>query len=175
MLKPALKRLLPALLLLPLLVLLWQWPVLAQPPAVDCDLDLDQDFLREEFDAALAQDDLLEGLREFRQFLTALDADCRGKAFSREEDGANPVLGPINFDNGVWRATFTTGRFGAVTFDVLNGDCDFERTELLFNVFEGEATEGAQQRFRTDGQCQALISVSNTSGDWALQFEFLRR
>jgi hypothetical protein len=150
-------------------------PATAQQSDVDCDIDLDKSFIQTQFDEAVSGDDLLEGLREFRMFLTALDADCRGKAFSREQDGANPVLGPINFENGVWRATFTTERFGAVGFETLEGDCDTERTELLFNVFEGEAAEGVQERFRTDGQCQALINISNTSGDWTLTFELIRR
>jgi hypothetical protein len=150
-------------------------PATAQNDDVDCDLDLDKSFIQDKFDEAIASDDLLEGMREFRMFLTALDADCRGKSFSREQDGANPVLGPINFENGVWRDTFTTERYGAVGFERLEGDCDLERTELLFNVFEGEAVEGVQERFGTEGQCQALINISNTSGDWSLVFELIRR
>src|SRR5688572_10745675 len=114
-------------------------PATAQQSDADCAIDLDESFIHTEFDDAVSGDDLLEGLREFRMCLTALDADCRGKAFSREQDGTNPVLGPINFENGVWRATFTTERFGAVGFETLEGDCDAERTGLVFNVFEGEA------------------------------------
>lgn len=162
-------------LLLPVLLVVALLPATAQDADVDCDIDLDKSFIQDKFDEAVNGDDLLEGLREFRLFLTALDADCRGKSFSREQDGANPVLGPINFENGVWRGTLTTERYGAVGFETLEGDCDTERTEVLFNVFEGEAKDGVQQRFRTDGQCQALINISNTSGDWTLIFELIRR
>jgi len=162
---------------LPLLVLAIAalLPAAAQEPDVDCEIDLDKSYIQDKFDEAVNSDDLLEGLREFRMFLTMLDADCRGKRFSREKDGGNPVLGPINFENGVWRATFTTDRYGAVGFETLEGDCDTERTEVLFNVFEGEAKDGVQQRFKTDGPCQAMINVSNTSSDWTLIFELIRR
>lgn len=149
---------------------------LAPVRAQDLDCNFFEDEIHNKLDEALAASDPLEGIRQFRQYLFQLEAECRQLSFSRTVDGRNPELGPLTFDDGLWRVTFTSAGPGAITFTPLEGDCDEDKTVLnpLINVFYDDATDGTQATFRTEG-CQTMVSVSNTSRDWTLTFDLLRR
>lgn len=83
------------------------------------------------------------------------------------------VIGPVNIPVGLYRATFTTGGFGAVTITTSEGECGAGSgflTPGLFNEMAGEATNGAEAVFTSRG-CRALIEVSNVQEPWTLVFE----
>lgn len=143
--------------------------------AQDLDCDYYEDEIRARLDEALEADDPLEGLRVFRQYLFQLEAECRQFSFSRTIDGRAPELGPLTFDDGLWRVTFTSTGPGAITFTPLSGDCDEDKTVLnpLINVFYDEADDGVQATFRTEG-CETMVSISNTSRDWIATFDLIR-
>lgn len=143
--------------------------------AQNLDCNFFEDEIRAKLDEALEADDPIEGIRVYRQYLFQLEAECREFSFSRTYDGRNPELGPLKFDNGLWRVTFTSTGPGAITFTPLEGDCDEDKTVLnpLINVFYDDATEGAQETFRVEG-CETMVSISNTSRDWTVTFDLIR-
>jgi hypothetical protein len=111
--------------------------------------------------------------RELRNVLSRLDADCRGLHFTSADEGMLPLIGPVNFENGLWRVTFTTAGYGAVKIETLAGTCESDYG-VLFNVSPGEADKGGQAVFKTSEGCEALIGLENTSEDWDLIFELLK-
>lgn len=110
--------------------------------------------------------------RELRRILGRLEANCRGLHFTNESEGMEPVIGPVSIASGIWRATFTTAGFGSVELEVISGTC--EDDGLIFNAFQGDATDGMQAVVTTGPGCEVLISVSNTSEDWDLMFEAVK-
>jgi hypothetical protein len=143
--------------------------------AQELDCNFFEEEIRAKLDEALEADDPLEGIRVYRQYLFQLEAECRQFSFSRTIDGRNPELGPLEFDDGLWRVTFTSTGPGAISFTPLEGDCDEDKTVLnpLINVFYDDATDGAQATFRTEG-CKTMVSVGNTSRDWTVTFDLIR-
>ena len=148
---------------------------LHQAAAQELDCNFFEEEIRARLDEALEADDPLEGLRVYRQYLFQLEAECRQFAFSRTIDCRNPELGPLKFDSGLWRVTFTSTGPGAITFTPLEGDCDEDKTVFnpLVNVFYDEANEGVQETFRVES-CETMVSVSNTSRDWTVTFDLIR-
>lgn len=114
----------------------------------------------------------LEDMRGLRNYLSMADALCRKLSFSSDVDGMQPVIGPVLFPDGLWKATFTTTRYGIVHMTAVEGDCG--DTEYLFSESEGEAVTGAGEVFTTSGDCTALIALDNTDTDWTLTFELVR-
>lgn len=110
--------------------------------------------------------------RELRRVLARLEANCRGLSFSSEADGKQPVIGPIPFQNGIWRATLTTAGFASVKIEDISGAC--EDSGLLFSSFEGDAADGMQKVFTSGPGCEVLIEMGNISEDWTLIFELVK-
>jgi hypothetical protein len=85
------------------------------------------------------------------------------------------VLGPIDFPAGVYRAVVFTEGFIIVAISPLSGECGKQSgiflLPTLFNVFEGEARQGAEAIF-VSRRCSALIAIENLSRpSWRLSFE----
>lgn len=110
--------------------------------------------------------------RELRRVLARADANCRGLHFTSDSEGMSPVIGPVSISGGIWRATLTTDGFASVKLETIEGDCGDEK--LPFNVFDGDAKDGAQKVIKTGMGCQALISLENTSKPWDLMFELVK-
>lgn len=83
------------------------------------------------------------------------------------------VIGPVHFPAGTYRAKVTAPNYIIVQITVTEGECGAVGSlsdTTLFNIFAGKAKDGAEAVFRSKG-CSALISVSNTSQAWTLEFE----
>lgn len=111
--------------------------------------------------------------RELRRVLARLDANCRGLHFNSEEEGMEPLIGPVSFADGLWRVTFTTEGYGAVKIETLGGTCESDYG-VLFNASPGAADKGAQAVFKTSEGCEALIGLENTNEVWDLAFELVK-
>lgn len=107
---------------------------------------------------------------EMRRVLARLEADCRGLHFNSEVDGAQPVLGPIAFPNGIWRAVLTTEKYAIVKTEEISGKCESDYG-VLFNSSPGDAIEGAEAIFKTSEGCEVLITIENARDGWDLIFE----
>jgi len=59
-----------------------------------------------------------------------------------------------------------------VKLETLEGNCGNEA--LLFNMFEGQASDGAQKIVKTGMGCQILISLGNTTKPWDIIFESIK-
>lgn len=144
-------------------------PAAAQDEEPVCDFTPVQSAI-ELTTAALAGTDneaTLTALGELSKAIRAAHLSCNGLAFTSEEYGQIPVLGPIDIPAGVYRATVTTEGFFIADVTLLDGECDDRN---LLNVSEGQATEGGQAVFESEG-CSILIEISNTREPWALEFE----
>jgi hypothetical protein len=113
----------------------------------------------------------LSTARELRSVLGRLEARCRGLSFSSEVDGAQPVIGPITFPDGVWKGTFTVNGVASVEMETLSGTC---KSGYLFVATEGDGTDGAEAIYKTEDNCETLISVTHVHGEWTLDFELIK-
>jgi hypothetical protein len=100
--------------------------------------------------------------------LSTRRSQCGGLTFTSEEYGQNAVIGPVLFNDGFYRVTFTSDTFGSSSVEGMEGDCDI-LTTLLVSSMDGGADAGA---FEFAG-CVGLIEV-NTTGVWTLVFEPVR-
>jgi hypothetical protein len=166
------------LLLFVALVGLFVVPVQAQEVA-GCDADSVATVIQSVVDATTtaqaeadpaAAIDLLAGVAGQ---VAALRAVCNGLFFTDTEPA---LIGPIDFPEGLYRAIATTENYLIAGLTVLEGECGQgsgrRLSEFLFSVSGGDAVEGAEVLFTSRG-CTALIEISNTRGEWALQFEVI--
>jgi hypothetical protein len=82
-----------------------------------------------------------------------------------------PVLGPLEIPDGVYRVTVKTDGYFSLQMDTISGNCGDEK--YLFLITKGDAKNGAQIVLKPSDQCKALLTVSNASDPWQLQFENL--
>ena len=100
---------------------------------------------------------------------------CGDYSYSSEADGARPVLGPLTFPEGIYRATVTTEKLIGIKIFELDGTCGTQAnvSGYLFLVREGEARDGAQAVFTSSG-CELLLEFASAEDPWTLTFEKLR-
>jgi hypothetical protein len=110
----------------------------------------------------LAQDD---------EELLALRAGCSGLSWNSDDEGMQPVIGPVEIPEGLYRLTATTEGYIIVQHEIIDGECDEDYA--LFAESDGDATDGAQRTFNSAG-CEVLITIDNVTEPWTLAFEKLR-
>jgi len=91
-------------------------------------------------------------------------AKISGSFFSGQAD---MLTDPFVLPAGVCRVHFTTEGFGTVEVIVLDGS---DSDKLLFNVWQGAASEGASTVYRSLGS-RIMIKFSNISAPYKLVFE----
>jgi len=111
-------------------------------------------------------------IRSIRTVTEVNDSYCSGLSFNNEKDGQQAVIGPFTFIDGKYRVTAQTEGFMMVDLESLEGTCETSGLGGMFNLWEGQATTGAQTLLTTEG-CMAMILVSNTHEPWTLNFELL--
>jgi hypothetical protein len=97
---------------------------------------------------------------------------CTGLNFSSEQDGMQPVIGPVEIPEGIYRVTATTEGGIISKIDVLSGECGGYGGSLV-SAPKGQANNGAQVVFESAG-CEALVSITLSTDAWTLAFEKLR-
>ena len=90
-------------------------------------------------------------------------------AFDSATSGQQPVLGPLNLPSGIYRVTVATNGFFIAHLEAASGKCD-AGFGGLFNLSSGQAKGGASALLTSD-QCSALVSISNVTDAWKLQFQ----
>jgi len=90
-------------------------------------------------------------------------------AFSSAQDGNQPVLGPVTIPDGVYRIRLVTDGFFSAELEELEGTCDLSTTFGFFNIMMDAASGGAEVLFVSSG-CEALITTSNVTKAWTLDF-----
>lgn len=160
-------RLIPILLIFLTLFIL---PTLAQDEPA-CDLT----FLLDELDATvtilpkLTDEGIMKTLMQMESLISRTRAQCAGYTFTSEDEGLQPVIGPLEFANGIYLARITTEGFIAGKVTELNGLCG--DSSYLFNEGSGDAVDGAERIFETSENCSMLLELSNVSAPWTLEFE----
>jgi hypothetical protein len=125
----------------------------------------------------LVADTELEPIEILRAIKAAVDEillQCDGLMFTSENEGLQPVIGPVEFPEGLYRVTFTTEGYGVVELEFLEGECEPSLySDTLFINNAGESSDGAQATLNSSG-CEVLILLSRTNEPWTLEFEKLR-
>ena len=85
--------------------------------------------------------------------------------YTSETEGQQAGIGPAN---GVYTVTVTTTGFITVNLQQLEGLCDVHILGL-FNLLEGQATDGEVTEMSSDG-CVGIILVNNATAPWSLTF-----
>lgn len=144
-------------------------------PVEGCEAAALADTLAELVEAVREAEDVAGALREVASAAGVAAAACDGLAFDSEKDGMMPVIGPVTIPEGIYRVTLTTEGYYILGLDVLEGECgQGERfRSSLFLISRGDATDGAQVVLNSTG-CETLLSISNVTDPWVLDFEKLR-
>jgi hypothetical protein len=105
-------------------------------------------------------------LNSLHSAVTTARAKLTGLIFKGRTD---KLTDPFTLPEGIYRVHFTTDGFGAVKVIPLNSP---DNRTLLFNVFEGEATDGVSTLYVTQSD-KVLVQFSNISALYMLVFEKL--
>lgn len=89
-------------------------------------------------------------------------------SYSSAELGSEPVIGPIDFPDGLYTVKVVTDGFFILQLEELEGRCE-GGIGALFNLSQGIATEGASALFGSL-DCRGLLQVSNVTKPWTLEF-----
>ena len=108
----------------------------------------------------------------FTPFDPAADVRNADDVIASAQEGLYAVIGPVELDDGMWRATVLTSGYLIVDTFTIDGTCDMSRG-TLFNLSAGQASDGAQTTIGSEG-CSMLIVTSNAREPWAMSFEQLR-
>ena len=140
-----------------------------------CEAAALADVLAELVEAVREAEDVAGALRAVAVAAGTAAAVCDDLAFSSEEDGLLPVIGPVTIPEGIYRVTVTTEGYFILRSDALEGECGDGQyfTPGIFNLSRGSAVDGAQMVFHSAG-CETLLSVSNVTDPWVIGFEKLR-
>ncbi len=143
---------------------------------VGCDLSALQTMIAETNDSltTVDLDTALVLLHDLDNAISTTRAACSGLAFTSDEYGLQPVLGPIDLADGIWKLTFATEGFGAGQTTTLSGDCGEDRYHL-FNYMSGEADQGGQVLMTTSNACSFLFALENADEPWTLAFELIKQ
>ncbi len=148
----------------------------AQDEGAACDYAAVVEELAGMVEEIAEADDPDAALLDLEKAVVAARIECGGMVFTSEEEGLQPVIGPVEFPEGMYRATLTIDGMGMVELDVLDGSCGDSIGMPIFMVLEmGGAPDGAQAVVESEG-CEALISFSSVTfaHNWTLEFEKLR-
>ena len=160
------------LILALLIIILMAAPITAQdnPFEIGCDIDAYTTVVASQLKALTEPgNDHTLSFAIIGVLTQLVNAACNDLSFSSAVDGMSPLLGPVNFPAGFYRATLTTDGHGIVKFTDIDGDCG--AGFALFNISAGQGDDGAQKMMATPEGCTAFIEISNTRNPWTLTFE----
>ena len=105
---------------------------------------------------------------QFQQITASTPRITRLK-FDNSTDGTQPVIGPLTLPSGTYKARVVTSGFFIAHLDEVSGTCDAGFIGL-FNLSSGQANQGAETILHST-ECVALISISNVTAPWSLEFQ----
>jgi len=105
-------------------------------------------------------------LNSLHSAVTTARAELTGLVFKGHTDR---LTDPFTLPEGIYRVHFTTDGFGAAEVIPLNSP---DNRTLLFNVFEGGATDGVSTLYVAQSD-KVLVQFSNISAPYMLVFETL--
>ena len=117
----------------------------------------------------------LEILRAIKAAVDEILLQCDGLTFTSENEGRQPVLGPITLDEGLWRLSVETSGTMFLDLTALEGTCEgtgqLASVGTLFMIVQ--PGDGAETLIESDG-CEALLEFSMVSANWEMTLEKLR-
>lgn len=92
-------------------------------------------------------------------------------SFNSDNEGLQPVLGPISILKGHYIVTATTEGYMIVDSKILSGECGSDLSYSLIGISAGEGAKGAQNVFEVESDCLVLFDVGLSDEDWTLEIE----
>lgn len=143
----------------------------------ECDLAEYRDALSASIDSIDAGNitGVLAEMDSVSRIIQSTRARCMGLSFNSEQDGMRPVIGPIEFADGIYRATLTTDGFININLIPVSGECDLGFSARLFSILSSEAgtaSEGASTTL-TSRSCIAILEFDRIDRPWTLEFELI--
>ncbi len=89
-------------------------------------------------------------------------------SFNSADAGQQPVLGPLLLAEGIYVFTATTDGYMSVAPQSLSGGCGFDLEIGIFNLWQGEGSDGVQSVVEAEADCQVLLEISNATESWIL-------
>lgn len=89
--------------------------------------------------------------------------------FNSDDNGLQPVLGPVSFPVGIYVVTLTTEDYMTVGSEVISGECGGDLSFSLIGVSAGEGTKGAQNVFEVESECSVMFDVGLVDETWTLE------
>ncbi len=129
---------------------------------------------------ALRQARMLGDLNTILQIVEGLDVAvqgvktaCNPLRYNNDDDGQLAVIGPVSIGPGIYLATAVTDGALVVETELDTGICGPQADGPLFALEAGEASNGAETLFISEG-CTVLISTAETDEPWTLDIERIR-
>lgn len=169
------KRLTISFLMLILLVI--GITILAQeiPPGCDLAALSEQITINAADLSAVPLDEALTILSDLQNSIASQSAACGGLAFNSDNEGFQPVIGPVELPDGIWKVTFTTGGYVLLNATTLTGDCGgYDDEFLILSAGKGDAVKGKQEVMTTSDSCSLLLTVGMADEDWTLEFTLVK-
>lgn len=94
-------------------------------------------------------------------------------SFNSNDDGLQPVLGPITLSAGIHIFTATTDGYMIVSPTSLSGDCGSDLRYSIFSLSDGEGSDGAQSVVNAESDCNVLLEIGLAGEEWTLGIEKL--
>jgi hypothetical protein len=143
----------------------------------DCDLVEYRDSLIASMDSVEAGNiaGVLAEMVSLSRIIHSTRARCMGLSFNSEQHGMRPVIGPIEFADGIYRSTLTTDGFININLIPISGDCDLGFSVWLFSILSSEAgiaSQGASKTL-TSRSCIAMLEFERIDRPWTLEFELI--
>jgi hypothetical protein len=160
------------MLLLAVIIFVLTGPVVSAQEEIQCpaaDVEVAIATALDTLTAAQGQDATTQyaAAVQARSTLAALDSACLGLDF---EGSDATVTDPVYVPAGIYRVAATTEGYMTVLPTILEGDCG---SDFYFILSAGEATEGAQAVFQSEG-CSLIWEVSNVTEPFEVTFEKIK-
>jgi hypothetical protein len=126
-------------------------------------------LLSDDCNALIAISNVTESWTLDFQQITASSPRIDRLNFDSGTEGLQPVIGPLVLSSGTYRVRVVTNGFFIASIETLSGTCDAGFMGL-FNLSAGQASNGAEAIFKSK-DCLALVTISNVTEPWTLNFE----
>lgn len=153
------------LVLVCVLVLLVVIPSSAQEDYPECEFSPTFEAIQAEF--ANVTD--WNSLEAFNDTLDSSMAYCIGLYWTGDGVQESTVFGPLVIPAGIYKHVVTTEGFIITNFEWLTPDCEMNFFPGV-SVSSGEAINGSEEVYRSDIDCEVLMTVMNVQKPWIVEF-----
>lgn len=139
-------------------------PTAAQEPEKYSECEFDPTFtaIQDEFEKVTDW----QTLEAFNEVMGSSLAYCMGLYWQGDGTQDSTVFGPFTIPAGIYRYVATTENAIIVEFEMLTDECDY----FGVSIAGGEAVTGSETLYRSEQDCEVLMTVWNVQSPWVVEF-----